>query len=133
MLTREEDILYSPKRPSVLIYHRSALGAKGELLAMESRSVLDVGAAGPFAEETLDRLCLGSLGAYRCPNIRIEGFAVKTNTPPSGPFAGLGLSQAFLPWNAMPRVLPILASLTQPIGAKNMPWDATICWLLVLP
>ncbi len=94
-LTREEDLLYSPKRPPSIIRHRAAIGPCGELLALEARAVVDVGAAAPFAEETLDRLCLGALGAYRCPNVRLEGFAVRTNTPPSGPFAGFGLAQAF--------------------------------------
>lgn len=94
-LSRWEDLRFSPKRPAVTIRHRAAVGGRGELLALESRSTIDVGAAGPFAEEMLDRLCLGSLGAYRCPNVRVEGFAVQTNTPPAGPFAGFGLSQAF--------------------------------------
>jgi CO/xanthine dehydrogenase Mo-binding subunit len=95
LLTREEDVRFSPKRPAVTIRHRAAIGADGALLALESRSVVEVGAAAPFVEEILDRLCLGSLGAYRCPNVRVEGFAVRTNTPPAGPFAGLGLSQSF--------------------------------------
>lgn len=95
LLTREEDVRFSPKRPAVTIRHRAAISAQGELLALESRSVVEVGAASPFAEETLDRLCLGSLGAYRCPNVRLEGFAVRTDTPPAGPFAGLGLAQSF--------------------------------------
>jgi CO/xanthine dehydrogenase Mo-binding subunit len=94
-LTREEDIRYSPKRPPSVIRHRAAIGAEGELLALEARAVVDVGASAPFAEETLDRLCLGTLGAYRCPNVRVEGFAVRTDTPPSGPFAGFGLAQSF--------------------------------------
>lgn len=94
-LTREEDLRFSPKRPPVVLRHRAAVGTSGELLALEVRVVVDVGAAAPFAEETLDRLCLGSLGCYRCANVRIEGFAVRTNTPPAGPFAGFGLAQAF--------------------------------------
>jgi len=94
-LTREEDLLYSPKRPPAVIRHRAAVGENGELLALEARAVVDVGASAPFSEETLDRLCLGALGAYRCPAVRVEGFAVRTNTPPSGPFAGFGLAQAF--------------------------------------
>ena len=94
-LTREEDILYSPKRPPSVLRHRAAIGADGGLLGLEVRAVVDIGAAAPFAEETLDRLCLGALGAYRCPAVRVEGFAVRTNTPPTGPFAGFGLAQAF--------------------------------------
>lgn len=95
LLTREEDVRYSPKRPAAVIRHRAAVSAEGELLALEARVVVDIGAASPFAAETLDRLCLGALGAYRCPNVRVEGFAVRTNTPPAGPFAGFGLAQAF--------------------------------------
>jgi len=95
MLTREEDARYSPKRPQAIFHHRAALGEGGELTALEARVVMDIGATGPFAEETLDRMCLGSLGTYRCPNIRVEGFAVRTNSLPSSPFAGFGLSNGF--------------------------------------
>ncbi len=92
VLTREEDFRFSPKRRAVSVRLRSAVDADGELLALETRSILDVGANAPFATEMVDRLCIGSLGAYRCPNVRIEGYAVRTNTPPAGPFSGLGLS-----------------------------------------
>lgn len=94
VLSRDEDMRFSPKRPASEVKIRSAVGKNGELLALEARTVLNVGSGGPFAEEMLDRHCLGSVGAYRCPNIRMEGFAVRTNLPPAGPFAGLGLSQA---------------------------------------
>ncbi len=95
ILTRVEDVLFTPKRPEVVIRHRAALSEDGGLLALESRVVADLGASSIFASEILDRLCLGSVGAYQWPAVKIEGFAVRTNTVPAGPFAGFGLSQAF--------------------------------------
>ena len=34
-----------------------------------------------------------SVALYRCPNKKIDGYAVYTNTMPSGAFRGYGLSQ----------------------------------------
>lgn len=94
MFTRDEDFRFSPKRNGSRISIKTAIGKNGEIEAIETRTILDLGAGSPFAEEILDRSCVGSLGLYRCENLRVEGFAVRTNTPPSGPFAGLGLSQS---------------------------------------
>jgi CO/xanthine dehydrogenase Mo-binding subunit len=95
LLTREEDFRYSPKRNGTEIRIRSALGEGGELLGTEIDVSADLGAAGVFADEILDRICLGTLGAYQYTNTRIEGRALKTNIPPQGPFAGFGLSPGF--------------------------------------
>ncbi|HCM25986.1 MAG TPA: xanthine dehydrogenase [Treponema sp.] len=116
LFTRGEDARFSPKRPAVTIRHRAAVGPMGELIALESRAVVDIGAASPFAEEIIDRLCLGSFGAYRCPHIRVEGFAVRTNTPPAGPFAGFGLAQAFF---AIERHADRIA---ETVGADPVEW-----------
>ncbi len=37
--------------------------------------------------------CNESISVYRCPSKRVEGYAVYTNTMPSGAFRGYGLSQ----------------------------------------
>lgn len=95
LLTREEDFCCSPKRAATEITIRSALGEKSQLLGTEIMVKADLGAAGVFAEETLDRVCLGALGFYKCGNIRVRGEAFSTNVPPAGPFAGFGLSQGF--------------------------------------
>jgi CO/xanthine dehydrogenase Mo-binding subunit len=95
LLTREEDFRYSPKRNSAEIHIRSALGEEGELLGTEIEVNTDLGAEAVFAGEILDRICLGSLGPYQYTNTKIKGQALKTNTPPQGPFAGFGLSQGF--------------------------------------
>ena len=94
LLNRIEDLQFSPKRPASSIGIRTALTKDGILDALESRPIVNMGSNGPFAEEFITRLSLGSVGAYRCPQIRIEGYAVSSNIPPGGPFAGFGFSQA---------------------------------------
>ncbi|MDR2370312.1 MAG: molybdopterin-dependent oxidoreductase, partial [Treponema sp.] len=95
MLTRKEDFFFSPKRNGAEIYIRSALGEKGELLAMEINVEVNLGAQGVFTDEILDQTCLGALGICQIPCLKLEGKAVRTNLPPQGPFSGFGLAQGF--------------------------------------
>jgi CO/xanthine dehydrogenase Mo-binding subunit len=95
VLTREEDFRFSPKRNAAELQISSALGAGGELLATEIRVTANLGAQGIFTDEILDRTCLGALGVYKYGNVKLEGFAARTNIPPQGPLSGFGLSQGF--------------------------------------
>ncbi|AEJ19594.1 xanthine dehydrogenase family protein molybdopterin-binding subunit [Gracilinema caldarium] len=94
LLSRIEDFQYSPKRPASKIVLRTATGKEGELIALESRPIVNMGSNGPFAEEFIGRLSLGTMGAYRCPHYKLEAYAVHSNLPPAGPLAGFGFSQA---------------------------------------
>jgi len=94
LLSRIEDFQYSPKRPASQIVLRTASGKEGELMAIESRPIVNMGSIGPFAEEFVERLILGSMGSYRCPHYRLEAYAVQSNLPPAGAFTGFGFSQA---------------------------------------
>jgi CO/xanthine dehydrogenase Mo-binding subunit len=94
-LTREEDFLFTPKRARTSLTLRSALDSTGRLSAIDARVAVNVGACGPLAEETLSQICIAASGAYSCPNIRVEGYAVTTNDPPMGAFGGLGAAHAF--------------------------------------
>jgi CO/xanthine dehydrogenase Mo-binding subunit len=93
ILTREEDFRYSPKRNGTEIRVSSALGAEGEILGTEIHLTVNLGAHGVFTEEILDQTCIGCLGHYKIPNLKLSGFAVKTNIPPQGPFSGFGMAQ----------------------------------------
>jgi CO/xanthine dehydrogenase Mo-binding subunit len=94
ILTREEDFRYAPKRARSSVDVRTGLGKGGELSAMDVRIAINVGAYGPLAEEILSQAILACTGAYACPNLRVEGYVVSTNTPPMGAFAGLGASHS---------------------------------------
>jgi CO/xanthine dehydrogenase Mo-binding subunit len=100
LLTREEDFRFTPKRARSSVNVRAGLGKGGELSAMDVRIAINVGAYGPLAEEILSQAVLACTGAYACPNLRIEGYAVATNTPPMGAFGGLGSSHAFFAMEA---------------------------------
>ena len=93
MLTKEEDFRYSPKRNEAEIYINTALDEKDDILGNEINVSLNLGSYGIYASEILEQSTLGSLGVYRCDNIKLSGKAVKTNIPPQGPFSGFGLAQ----------------------------------------
>ena len=95
LLSREEDFLYTPKRARSSVSVRSALDPAGNLAAMDVRIALGIGAYGPLAEEIVSQAVLAATGAYSCPNLRVEGYAVRTDTVPSGAFGGLGASHSF--------------------------------------
>ena len=65
----------------------------GSLTAMEMHVVSDTGAYGNHSFAVLNHACGESFGVYRCANKKIDGFAVYTNTVPSGAFRGYGLPQ----------------------------------------
>jgi CO/xanthine dehydrogenase Mo-binding subunit/aerobic-type carbon monoxide dehydrogenase small subunit (CoxS/CutS family) len=91
--TREEQFIGSPSRHPMRV--TVGLGAKhdGMLTAMRLRVVSNAGAYGNHSAGVLHHGCGESIAVYRCPNKDVEGYAVYTNTPPSGAFRGYGLSQ----------------------------------------
>ncbi len=93
-LDREEDFRFSPKRYRTAVSLRAGADRDGALRSLDAQVLVDSGAYGAMAEEILERLCCGLPGPYACPNVRIEAYAVQTNTVPLGPFAGMGMASA---------------------------------------
>jgi len=102
ILNKKEDFFFSPKRFGARISVSSAFDEQGELIGTDVEASINLGAYGVSAAgagdpsgaaEMLDQVCLGSLGIYASKNIRFRGMALRTNIPPQGPFAGLGLAQ----------------------------------------
>jgi CO/xanthine dehydrogenase Mo-binding subunit/aerobic-type carbon monoxide dehydrogenase small subunit (CoxS/CutS family) len=71
------------------------LGAKkdGTLTAMHIHTVSNTGAYGNHGGEVLASSLGSAMATYRCPNKKGTGFAVYTNTVPSGAFRGYGATQ----------------------------------------
>jgi len=95
MLRRDEDYRYSPKRCAAEIRIETALGENQEVLGNRIQVSVDLGTGAVFGEEILDRVSLGSLGAYRTGRLNLEAQGVEGAIPPQGPLAGFGLSQGF--------------------------------------
>lgn len=90
---RHEDISATTKRHPAVIRYRSGVSDTGELLAQEIEVIMDGGAYCTLTPVVLSRGVLHAGGPYRCPNVRITGRAMATNTPPNGAFRGFGAPQ----------------------------------------
>ncbi|MEJ7802145.1 MAG: xanthine dehydrogenase family protein molybdopterin-binding subunit [Candidatus Limnocylindria bacterium] len=90
---RHEDISATTKRHPAVVRYRSGVSGTGELVAQEIEVIMDGGAYATLTAVVLSRGTLHAGGAYRCPNVRITGRAMATNTPPNGAFRGFGAPQ----------------------------------------
>ena len=90
---RHEDISATTKRHPAVIRYRSGVSDIGELIAQEIEVIMDGGAYCTLTPVVLSRGVLHAGGPYRCPNVRITGRAMATNTPPNGAFRGFGAPQ----------------------------------------
>ena len=90
---RHEDIAATTKRHPAFIRYRTGVGADGSLVAQDIEVVMDGGAYCTLTPVVLSRGVLHAGGPYECPNVRIRGRAMATNTPPNGAFRGFGAPQ----------------------------------------
>ena len=91
---RHEDMICTTKRHPSRIRHRTGVKRDGTLVAMDIDVLLDGGAYVTLSPVVLSRAALHAAGAYACPNVRIRGRALATNTAPNGAFRGFGAPQA---------------------------------------
>jgi len=91
--TRNEEFTATVSRHPMKITIK--LGAKkdGTLTAMQIRNISNTGAYGNHAGEVLASSLGSSMATYRCENKKGIGYAVYTNTVPSGAFRGYGATQ----------------------------------------
>lgn len=90
---REEDMVATTKRHPSIVKHRTAVTKDGRLVGMDIDVLLDGGAYVTLSPTVLSRGCIHAAGPYSCDNVRIQGRAVLTNTPPNGAFRGFGAPQ----------------------------------------
>jgi CO/xanthine dehydrogenase Mo-binding subunit len=90
---RHEDLSATTKRHPAVIHHRTGVMRDGRLVAQEIDVVMDAGAYCTLTPVVLSRGVLHAGGPYRCPNVRIRGRSMATNTPPNGAFRGFGAPQ----------------------------------------
>jgi hypothetical protein len=93
-LTREEQFIATTTRHPMRVTVKAGARRDGTLTALQMRIVSDTGAYGNHGAQVLYHACGESIGVYRCPNKKIEGYAVYTNNVPSGAFRGYGAPQA---------------------------------------
>ncbi|KQU04867.1 aldehyde oxidase [Methylobacterium sp. Leaf469] len=92
-LTREEQFTAATTRHPMRVRVRMGAQADGTLTAIQLTVLSDTGAYANHAGGVLHHGCNESIAAYNCPNKRVDGYSVYTNTLPAGAFRGYGLSQ----------------------------------------
>ena len=91
--TREEEFAGAMGRHLMRIRVKAGARRDGTLTALEMRIVSNTGAYGNHAGETTYAAASAPLSVYRCPNKKLDAFAVYTNLPPAGAVRGYGMTQ----------------------------------------
>jgi putative selenate reductase molybdopterin-binding subunit len=91
--TREEQFFGATTRHPMKVRVKAGAKRDGALTALQLRIVSNTGAYGTHGGSTLFHSTGESVSVYRCPNKKIDAYAVYTNMPPAGAFRGYGLSQ----------------------------------------
>lgn len=87
VMKRDEEFLDSSPAPGCVVRLRTGARRDGTLTALEGRIVWEAGwAGGADGPERLRAM-------YRVPNLRLEGFGVRTNKPTPGPYRAPGAIQ----------------------------------------
>jgi putative selenate reductase molybdopterin-binding subunit len=91
--TRQEQFSASTSRHPMRISVKVGARRNGELTAIAMHMLSNTGAYGNHAGGVLFHGSGECIALYRCANKKVDGYAVYTNTMPSGAFRGYGLSQ----------------------------------------
>lgn len=95
-LTREEQFTATSTRHPMRVHIKAGAGADGRLTALQLDVLSNTGAYGNHGPSVMFHAVSESIAVYNCPNKRIDGFVVYTNTVPAGAFRGYGLPQTLI-------------------------------------
>src|SRR6266702_5172275 len=95
-LTREEQFIATSTRHPMRVHIKAGADADGKLTALQLDVLSNTGAYGNHAGPVMFHSLSESIAVYNCPNKKVDGFAVYTNTVPSGAFRGYGLPQTLI-------------------------------------
>ena len=93
VLSRADDVAYTPKRHPAWIKIRAGARRDGTLCGVQIDVVFDGGAYVTMSPVVLSRGAIHAAGAYRWPAVQIDAVAYRSNTPPCGAFRGFGVPQ----------------------------------------
>lgn len=91
--TREESFLSHAHRHPTLLRYRHHADADGTLVKVEAQILMDAGAYADTSADALAAAVSFSCGPYVVPHAVVDGWAVRTNNPPSGHVRGEGALQ----------------------------------------
>jgi CO/xanthine dehydrogenase Mo-binding subunit/aerobic-type carbon monoxide dehydrogenase small subunit (CoxS/CutS family) len=95
-LTREEQFIATSTRHPMRVHIKVGADADGRLTALQLDVLSNTGAYGNHGGPVMFHAVSESIAVYNCPNKRVDGFVVYTNTVPAGAFRGYGLPQTLI-------------------------------------
>jgi len=128
--TREEELIAGRPRMPVITYVKTGVKKDGTLTARHFRVVSTAGAYSGYAPIMTPTGLVDTAGIYRCPNVRLEGKCVYTNTVPTGPARAFGIQQPqFAQESHMDRIAEDLGMDPIELRLKNATrtGDVTVC------
>ncbi|MDJ0841456.1 MAG: selenium-dependent xanthine dehydrogenase [Acidobacteriota bacterium] len=93
-MTREESLLFHPKRHPITLDYALGCDASGKLTVVKADIVGDTGAYASVGMKVLERAVGHATGAYTVPTADVRGRTVYTNNIPCGAMRGFGANQA---------------------------------------
>ncbi len=94
LYTRQESLLFHPKRHATIIRIKTGAKNDGTLTAVQAELYGDGGAYASLSDKVMTRATTHATGPYAVPNAKIDCYAMYTNNPPSGAFRGFGVTQS---------------------------------------
>jgi len=91
--TREEELIATRPRLPVITHIRTGVKKDGTFTARHFKVVSTAGAFAGYAPIMTPTGLVDTAGLYKCPNVRLEGKCVYTNTMPTGPARAFGIQQ----------------------------------------
>jgi len=89
-LSGDEAAFAAARLPGARLRYRHHADRAGHLVKVEARIVLDAGAYASYSATVLAAACAAAAGPYRVPHAAVDGWAVRTTTPPVGLARGGG-------------------------------------------
>lgn len=94
LYTRQESLIFHPKRHATIIRIKTGAKRDGTLVAVEAELYGDSGAYASLGEKVMTRATTHATGPYEMPHAKIDCYAMYTNNAPSGAFRGFGVTQS---------------------------------------
>lgn len=94
--TRKEEFYTTTTRHPAIIELKTGVKKDGTLTAIQAKVIMNTGAYALFGSGVTWVACyyIGGSSLYRCPNIKVDGYCVYTNTPAAGAMRAFGGPQA---------------------------------------
>lgn len=94
LYSRQESLLFHPKRHATQIKVKTGARRDGTLVAVEAELYGDGGAYASLSDKVMTRATTHATGPYAVDHAKIDCYVMYTNNPPSGAFRGFGVTQS---------------------------------------